>query len=101
MKYRIEILPVAEGELVSAAKWYDQQRHGLGARFLLAVEARFESFRRTPMLFNIVYKNVRRARLRGFPYGIFFEVHEDRVVVLAVYHARRNPDQILKRFKSS
>jgi hypothetical protein len=38
-----------------------------------------------------VYPRVRRASLRRFPYGVFYTIREDRIDVLAVYHARRRP----------
>jgi plasmid stabilization system protein ParE len=50
-----------------------------------------EAIERTPFQFPLVYKNVRRALTRRFPYQIFFVAEEERVVVLAVFHARRDP----------
>lgn len=97
-KYTLEILPLAEEELAHAANWYEEQRQGLGSRFVLAVEAKFEAIRRTPMLFSVVHKNVRRARIKGFPYGIFFEFDDSRIIIAAIYHARRDPIKMLKRF---
>jgi hypothetical protein len=34
---------------------------------------------------------VRRVRLRRFPYGLFYRVRPDALVVLACFHARRGP----------
>ena len=35
-------------------------------------------------------------RSAGFPYGVFYVIRDDRIDVLAVYHARRRP----RRFES-
>jgi plasmid stabilization system protein ParE len=44
-----------------------------------------------PLQFPVVYRNRRRAGVRRFPYGIFFEVQDNRIVVIACFHCRRNP----------
>ena len=35
--------------------------------------------------------DIRRAPVRRFPYGVFYEVELDRVIVLAFFHAKRDP----------
>lgn len=98
VRYKIEFLPLAQEELIQAIDWYEKQRHGLGARFIVAVEATIEAIKRTPMLFTVVHKNIRRARIKRFPYGIFFEFDEELVIIAAIYHAKRSPGGMMKRF---
>ncbi len=42
-------------------------------------------------MFAKVYREVRRALVRRFPYGIFFVFQDSRVTVIAVFHAKREP----------
>jgi hypothetical protein len=42
------IRPEAEADLVNARDWYERQREGLGAAFLLCVEEVLERIGRTP-----------------------------------------------------
>ncbi len=91
MKYEVVIWPEAEEDLREAKAWYERCREGLGDEFLSCIEETIESIRCTPFLYGVVYKDVRRALVRRFPYGIFYRVAEDRVVVLAVFHASRDP----------
>jgi plasmid stabilization system protein ParE len=77
--------------LLEARAWYDKIRPELGERFALAVEATVEALAEHPLQFPVVYRNRRRAGVRRFPYGIFFEVHDNRIVVIACFHSRRNP----------
>ncbi len=63
----------------------------LGERFALAVEATVEALAEHPLQFPVVYRSRRRAAVRRFPYGIFFEVQDNRIVVIACFHGRRNP----------
>ena len=97
-KYALKLLPSAERDLSEVFSWYEEQRRGLGSRFFLAVEAAMESIKRTPLLFPIVHRTVRRARVKRFPYGVYFEVAEGEIVVIRIYHARRDPRR-MKRGK--
>jgi len=84
-------IPEANEDLLEARAWYDNIRPELGERFALAVEATVEAMAEHPMQFPVVYRSRRRAGVRLFPYGILFEVHENRIFVIACFHGRRNP----------
>jgi toxin ParE1/3/4 len=45
----------------------------------------------------VLYKDIRRALLRRFPYGIFYLVEPEQIVILACFHARRHPKQWQRR----
>ena len=91
MKKALIIRPDAERDLAEAYGWYEARVPGLGSDFLMSIDAALSSIQRTPEMYPIVYKNVRRALVRRFPYGIFYLVEEDRIVVLGILHARRDP----------
>ena len=84
-------IPEANAELKEARAWYDTIRSELGNRFALAVEETVDAVAEHPLQFPVVYRGRRRAGVRRFPYGIFFEVQEQRIVVIACFHGRRNP----------
>jgi plasmid stabilization system protein ParE len=86
-------LPEAGAELKHARAWYDNIRPELGERFALAVEETVGAIADRPLQFPIVYRGRRRAGVRRFPYGIFFEVQEHRIVVIACFHGKRNPQR--------
>jgi plasmid stabilization system protein ParE len=81
----------AQSDLESAKRWYDGERPGLGDDFLLCVEEAPERIRRRPHLYAVLRKDVRRAPIRRFPYGVFYRITADRIVVLGVLHGRRSP----------
>ena len=82
----------AEADLSEAYQWYEKRIHGLGAQFLLCVDAVMASIERNPQLFPIVHKGViRRALTRRFPYAIFFIEGEQSISVICVAHAKRSP----------
>lgn len=84
-------LPEADADLKEAQAWYDNVRSALGERFAYAVEDTVETISEGPLQFPVVHRKLRRAGVRRFPYGIFFEVEESRVVVIACLHGRRDP----------
>ena len=90
-------IPEGNEDLLEARGWYDNIRLELGERFALAVEANVEAIAEHPMQFLVVHRGRRRAGVRRFPYGIFFEVQEHRIVVIACFHDRRNPRRWHKR----
>src|SRR5262245_7642572 len=85
------IFPNAEADLASALDSYEGQASGLGLEFLRAFEAALAMLRRYPEAAPRVRGAVRRAVLRRFPFGVFFDERDGTIRVLAVLHARRDP----------
>lgn len=96
MKLPVVWMPEASAELQQARAWYDGGRLELGERFALAVEATVEAIAESPLQFPVVHRGRRRAGVQRFPYGIFFEVQEERIVVIGCFHSKRDP----KRWQS-
>ena len=87
---KIRFTAKARTEFEDAAYWYEEKRKGLGAQFVLVVEAKLDSIRKAPGLFPSIYK-YQRAVVKRFPFAIFFEVVDDNIHVLAIYHTSREP----------
>jgi plasmid stabilization system protein ParE len=91
MSRRLIVRPEAEVELTEAFDWYEDRVPGLGSEFLLCVDAVFRAILRSPQQYPHAHRTVRRALTRRFPYEIFFVEDDERLVVLSVFHARRDP----------
>ena len=89
---------IAKREFDDAISWYQDRREGLGREFSVAVEQQLGRISLSPNQFACVKGDVRRAVLLRFPYSIYFIVEDDRIVVLAIFHARRAPNQLEDRF---
>jgi plasmid stabilization system protein ParE len=83
--------PAADADLLEARAFYDSIRFELGDRFAQAVDQTVEAISEHPRQFPVVHRGQRRAGVWRFPYGIFFEVQEERIVVIACMHGRRDP----------
>jgi plasmid stabilization system protein ParE len=90
------VRPQAEAELEAAAAWYADRARGLGAEFVRVVDAAFAAIHRNPLQFPVVHGTVRRAVIRRFPYSVLFTATEEEIVVLSLFHSRRDP----KRWQS-
>jgi plasmid stabilization system protein ParE len=88
---RLVLVGRAGAEIEEGRRWYEVQAAELGREFVLAVDAVLERIGRQPAAYPEVRPRVRRALLRGFPYGVFYAEYPDRVTVLAVVHSRRHP----------
>lgn len=91
MKPPLLIRSEAEHDILAAYRWYEDQRPGLGSDLVLCVEEGLAKIQRNSDLCPIVHKNIRRLLIRRFPYGIFYVLDQDRISILAVFHARRDP----------
>jgi plasmid stabilization system protein ParE len=85
--------PRAEVDVGDAASWYEDQRAGLGIRFL-DVLGRAQL---NPFQFPEADPGVRRGLLGKFPYSVYFTVGATSLEVIAVLHQHRHPDTLKGR----
>jgi toxin ParE1/3/4 len=85
------VLPAARLELIAAQDWYEHAAPGLGPVFRAEVDRQLAHVVAHPRQFPAVLDDVRRARLRRFPYGLFFRERTDAIHLLACFHASRDP----------
>ncbi len=90
MNYLVKIRGSAREDLLEAFQWYESQRDGLGSDFELCVEEGIGRISTYPEASAAVYKNIRRYLVRRFPYGIFYIIENNIVVVIAVVHLKRD-----------
>ena len=69
--YSVIFTQAARAELIAAQDWYENEATGSGRRFRQAIDALTERMSDNPRQFPTVFKNVRRALLRRFPYSFF------------------------------
>jgi toxin ParE1/3/4 len=89
--------PAARAEMFDALAWYDARVEGLGDRFIAEVDAALDRIVTNERQFPVVLADIRRARLRRFPYALFFRVVEDTVQVIGCFHGSRDPRRWRRR----
>ena len=81
----------AEADVEEAFQWYEVQRLGLGAVFRHSLDVAVAAVESMPAASVIVHRNTRRFLLPKFPYGLYYRVLDDCVLVVACIHAKRHP----------
>jgi plasmid stabilization system protein ParE len=89
---------LAERELNdTAAYYYAQERPGLGEAFLAEVERVIHLMAEKPTAGTAVREDIRRWRLRRFPYAVIYRIRADHVRILAIAAHKRRPSYWLGR----
>src|SRR5262245_54689209 len=97
MSSGIEFTPQARRDVREAFAWYEDQRAGLGDRFLSHLDECFAAIEKRPELFEVVYKHYRRAIVRKFPYAVFYRADGNTITIHSVFQSAQNPRKWRRR----
>lgn len=81
----------ARAEFIEAAAWYEARQPNLGVEFIARIDRCVALAAEQPLLFGIVHNDIRRVVAERFPYSVYYRAEPRCIVVLAVFHASRNP----------
>jgi plasmid stabilization system protein ParE len=85
------VTSAAEAELREAVAFYEAAENGLGARFLDEVEAVVARIRANPEAWAPISPRTRRCRTHRFPFGLFYQIMTDEILIVSVMDLRRDP----------
>jgi len=88
---RVRFTSTAEVELKEAMEFYQSAREGLGAEFLAEVQAAINLIESFPLAWSPLSSRTRRCRTHRFPYGLFYQVRSDEILIVSVMDLRRDP----------
>ncbi|MCU0703699.1 MAG: type II toxin-antitoxin system RelE/ParE family toxin [Fimbriiglobus sp.] len=91
MSLPVVVEDVAQAEFDEAFDWHDARDTARAVRFAEAVRAVFNRIGMQPRAHGVVYKDVRKALVRGFTYCVYYYEEPHRVVVISVFHSSRDP----------
>lgn len=97
MTVEVRLRPEAEQDLLEAALWYETNEPGLGGQFLDQVQATLRAIAEQPGAYAALHNSVRRALVRRFPFGVFYQIDNGGVVVIAILHGSRHPRSWTRR----
>jgi len=101
MSFDLVIEAEAEKEFKEAVDWYDAKRPGAGQRLARDVRNLLRKVSENPTRYRLVGRSTRTARVPNWEYSVYFVVTERpaKVVVTAVFHPKRNPDDLRRRLE--
>lgn len=92
--YSTYISPSAEADIIEASFWYSFRRDGLEKDFFICVEATINLVTRNPLQFSkLNEEGVRKVNTQKFPYGIYYYVEGNEIMILAILHLKENPEK--------
>lgn len=95
---QVIVRPAAAADIEDAFRWYESRRPGLGEEFLLALNSTRDRILEHPEAYPVLHRATRRTLiLRRFPYGLFYRIYGDTIVIVACMHAKRDPRRWQRR----
>ncbi len=95
---KVEILSIAEDDLVDGHGFYERQEPGVGKYFLDTLFAEIDSLK--------IYAGTHKRKWgkfrmlsRRFPFGVFYTIEKDTVYVIAVLDLRRHPSYLRRKLQ--
>jgi len=83
--------PDALREYSEATGHYKKISPGLGKAFVREVETSVRKILSAPETWRVVEEDVRRYLLHRFPYGIYYTIEDEYILIVAVMHLSRKP----------
>jgi toxin ParE1/3/4 len=97
MSHTLEVSAPAADDLAHAIDWYGRIRSGLAADFVLCVEEAIDRITQNPHAYPTVFRNVRRALIHRFPYGVIYRVSNSHIQVEAFFPDSKDPRALRRR----
>lgn len=88
---RVVIGLEAEADALSAFRFYEERREGLGERFRDHLGLALTRAQKNPEEAPVVYRDLRRKLVQRFPYMVLYRIYPGVLYVVAVMHAKQNP----------
>ncbi len=94
--------PAAIQEAQDAAEWYNRREYGLGMEFSEEIGKAVALLKRDPARFHKTIGNLQVARVKRFPYSVYFhfEPETSRILIVSIFHHRRRPGSWLNRIRN-
>lgn len=88
--------PLADVELIEAARWYESEQSGLGDDFLDAADDAVRSILDWPQIAPVFpgwnrEPVMRTQSIKSFPYRVLYFLTDDELTIVAYAHNRRKP----------
>ena len=94
------LLLQAELDIQAAFNRYEGFQEGRGEVFLHHLDAAITLMRQHPEIAPVYGEAYRRMLIRDFPYGVFYQVQTNRLIVAAVMDLRQDPEAIRRKLSS-
>ncbi|MHA4809555.1 type II toxin-antitoxin system RelE/ParE family toxin [Flavitalea flava] len=94
MTYKCEFHSEVEGDYNEAYAWYEDQKKGLGERFLLFVRNKVDQIAENPEHNGErTGRGYREVKVDIFPYLIIYRIYKQskKILVVSIHHMKKHP----------
>lgn len=91
MAKTVEYHSGAQADFDESLNWYLSRSAGAAVGFVTAVDDAIERISEAPGRFSLTCGECRYCAVRRYPFRIVFREEADRLVIIAVAHAKRRP----------
>jgi plasmid stabilization system protein ParE len=95
----LTVLLAAESDIQAAYNRFEEYQEGFGLKFIQDLELAYEYLRHHPRMGRLYKSNQHRFLLSSYPFGIFYAVEGNRIVISAVLDLRQDPEMIRRRLE--
>lgn len=93
----IKLHPKAEEDLENALEFYNGIDKKLEIKFLKYLELTFNKILNFTDLYPFENSVVQKTIVEKFPYIVLYEKYEDIVMILAIFHTKRDSSELTRR----
>ena len=84
--------PLAEKEYESAFEYYLEISPDVAKSFVELVESGIKKVCEFPKTWPVVEEDIHRFLLHRFPFGIYYSIEKNHILILAIMHMSRHPN---------
>ena len=101
MSFKLIIKQEAHLDTIDAYNYYEENQLGLGEKFLLSLQKRYEDLIKHPNNYSFINEDetlkLRDVLLDTFPYLVVFEIIKDEVIVYAIHNTHKHPNKKIRK----
>jgi plasmid stabilization system protein ParE len=103
MSYTYVLHEYAQQDYESSFQWYLERSLPAAENFVAAVDDTLKLICDNPSRWRNQYKNYYELNLKKYPFAIVYSIEPDKelIVVIAIYHHKRNPKKKFRRIRAS
>ena len=99
MTFTYVLRPQAQNEYEDSFLWYLGRSIPTAENFINHLENTFDLLCENPFLGKCIYRNVYELMVKKFPFNVVYFIEEanNQIVVVSIFHDKRNPEKKFNR----
>ncbi len=98
MAFKYFLRPQAQDEFEESLLWYLDRSISTSENFINQLENTFDRLCKNPFLGKCTYRNFYEIKIKKFPFNVVYFIEEanNQIVIVSIFHDKRNPERKFK-----